>query len=174
MTARGNRTARWLGLVLGCGLLGGCEVALDLVNPALLSALGIDTTSITGSPGVVLVAFNNTTSDPAIFYAFSAPNASNVLVGSRSFSTLIDGGDVGNEVVECPVQLLGPGQLDGSGIGTLAVTVVPADGTNTVDVNYTGGLLQEGVAFRCGDVIEIRLSRTAAGYAVGVRIIPGQ
>lgn len=155
-------------------VVGGCAVAADLINPALFEQLGLDASIFKPTQGVVLVVFNNTTGSTATFYAYSAKNAANLTQGSRNFSVTVPNGEVRNEAVECPIDVISPGQIGDTG-GTAAN--VNDGGTNTT-VTYAGGALFSGTSFQCGDVIEVRLVQTATGTAnafeIRVRVIPGQ
>jgi hypothetical protein len=161
----------------------------DLVNPDVLSQLGLD--SLLTARGTVLVAFNNTTRFPAYFTAFYSQDAQDLTVKSRNFGTLVEARSVRNEVLQCPVGLVSPGILDSDyTINTLAATINSTITTTTgatsvsAEVAYEGVPVQVGTAFFCGDVIEIRLTEqaTATGgtggtqalFVVSLRVIPGE
>lgn len=153
--------------------LGGCAIATDLINPDVYLQLGINPDGLRQSQGVVLVAFNNQTSGTATFFAFSSVDFVDLARESRSFSVTVPPNDVRNEVVRCPVELISPGTLQADlTIATLALQVVTADGAT--DVDYVGGALVSGTAFRCGDVIEIRASEVGDEIQLQVIVIPGQ
>lgn len=162
--------------------LAGCGVVADMINPRLPIALGLDLAPILPSQGVVIVAFRNSTRFPATFRAYhlagsaSAPSAS-----SRNFEVEVDGGKVGNEVLDCPVEIIGPGVLDSSFVVDATAAVrLEVDATNPITVPFVGQAVQSGRGFVCGDVIEIRVATTTggglgaeSGYIVTVRVIPG-
>jgi len=174
-----------LGLV--CVPLAGCMIASDLVNPDILSQLGLD--SAYASQGVVLVAFNNTTRYPAYFTAFYSQSATDLTVKARNFGALVEAHATRNEVLPCPVGLVSPGILGSDySVSTLAATIdattTTTSGTESVtaEVAYDGTPVQVGVAFFCGDVVEIRLTEqttssdgtTQSSFVISVRVIPGE
>ncbi len=153
--------------------LGGCAFVADFVNPQVFPLLGIEADALTGNRGVVLIVFNNTTQSDATFFGFSAKNASDLSRDSRNFSTFVPAGENRNEVIECPVDVLGSGQIDADSVSTTAAIV------GTAAIAYDNGVLESGSAFVCGDVIEVRLVATGAGtdqnaFSVVVLVLPGQ
>jgi len=159
---------RWLigGLLLAS--VSGCVIVSDLFNS--------DTFPFPQpSQGVVIVAFNNTTSLNATFFAYESADASNPELDSRNFSAVVMGGEVANEVLDCPVEAVSPGAL-GADFTRSTVAAIVQDATGLVTVNYNGPVL-ESPSFQCGDVVEIRLSRSTVGeqvqYLISVRVIPG-
>ncbi len=157
--------------------LGGCAIAVDLLNPAFPAALGLDPATIIPREGTVLVAFNNGTRSQATFFAFEAPNAEDLASGSRNFSITVEAGQVRNEVLECPVDLFTPGTLGADlSLDSTAAIVLTGDAAGEA-VAYGGNPLTQGDAYECGDVIEVRLTPVgtgdAAGFALAIQIIPG-
>jgi hypothetical protein len=169
--------------VLVCLALVGCTVLGDLVNPSLVTALGLDPLTINPSQGVVVVAFKNSTSLPATFFGFSLVDETNPQRGARNFSSVVAPNATGNEVVNCPVTLVGPGALS----STFALSNVGAavsSATATTNVSYLGEPFRLGESFQCGDVLEISLvamsgtssdpnsAATQASYVIRTRRIP--
>lgn len=160
---------------LACGVmllpLCGCVIVSDLFAPGLLPVAST-------SQGVIIVAFNNTTRYPAEFIAYEAVDSSDLSRGARVFSLEVGSGEVGNEVLECPVEEISPGGLDESFGRTTNAVIVTTDEGQT-QVQYTGPAL-ESPDFGCGDVIEIRLNSAVTGgedggteFSLLVRVIPG-
>lgn len=163
MKVRPNRIGRWL----LCGLVlvpaGGCAVVSDVLSPGLLAQLGFDPATIVAPQGTVIVAFNNQTQFPADFFAFESVDARDLTRSSRNFSVHVDPNQVRNEVIDCPVGLISPGSLGATfAISTQAVDVLAAGGA-AAQVAYAGQPLENGTAFVCGDIIEIRLVAAAGG-----------
>ncbi len=191
---RGRRMARsWRWVILGLMLvpIGGCGVIVDVLNPGLLVDLGLDPATIIPQPGTVIVAFHNTTPYTATFFAYESVDTVDLSQSSHNFSTVVGADEVKNEVLECPVGQIAPGSLAADFTpDTLAaaVRVVTADQqTQTVelvDVEYAGDPLVSGIAFTCGDLVELRLvvATTAADNQGGtqqqfrmvVQVIPGR
>lgn len=150
----------------------GCEIVTDLFNPALVRQLGIG-----GSQGVTIVAFNNETQYPATMYAYFSTSAADLTSGAKNFSAQVAGGEVVNEVLECPVGRIGPGELSDAegGVNTRAATVTTDAGR--VDVLFEGPAVVSP-AISCGDVVEIRLIETGialdqeGAFRVVVKVIP--
>lgn len=174
-TAPHRQLAKWLLLGLLLTPLAGCVMLADVVSPDFVQGLGLDPATLSRPTGVVMVAFVNNSNAPAQFYAYYTANLTDWSVDSRNFSLTVDAGGVGNEVIECPVAVVGPGMItDVTSFATnpLAVTVADADGEgNTTDISYTGPAPQAGTSFECGDVIEITLR---ADLVVTVRVVPGR
>ncbi len=170
----------WLGLL--CGLLvlpaGGCGIITDVFDVGLAAQFGLDPASIRPSQGTVIVAFRNATNVPVTFLAWRSADTVDLTRDSRNFSVEVQAGEVGNEVLDCPVGIISPGSLS----ATYAPDTVGATITTTgAAVAYGGTMLVSGQAFSCGDVIEIRVSPgtstgedAAAQYVITVRVIPGQ
>ncbi len=171
----------WRGVVAGLATLaiGGCTLATDLVNPTLASTLGLPGTQ-GGERGVVLMAFNNRTRFPAVFLAFEAKDERDPS-SARNFLVEVQPGEVANEIIECPVAVLGPGSV-GADFALDTAAAFVAAGQNVATVTYAGGPLFSGTAFRCGAVIEVQLVATATGggdqqeqnLRIVVRVIPGR
>ncbi|MCK4340936.1 MAG: hypothetical protein KAY37_04355 [Phycisphaerae bacterium] len=179
---------RWLTLGLVLAPLSGCAVVGDLLNPGFVLGLGLDPATITPPEGTVLVAFNNTTPYPAYFRAYYLVDQNDASRDSRNFSVVVEGGEVENEVIECPVGRISPGTLFNiysvdpeESVDPVAVITYAASGETIqqviveYDVSYP---VDVGTAFQCGDVVEIRLSEAAAfaeaEVVVTVSVIPGR
>lgn len=157
-------------------LVGGCALVADLVNPNVLAALGIDTSTLRGSPGTVLVTLNNQSNFAATFSVAVSESSSNP---EQNFFVLrgeeVQSREIRSLVVDCPVGSLAPAGSDGVAIlPAEAVLVIVEDGV--VAVPYAGAVLQAGDEFNCGDVIEIRLVQFGSGatpdnFALLVRVI---
>lgn len=186
MTRANRRVRRWAGLLAAALPLGGCTLASDLLDPQFVLGLGLDPATVTPQQGIILVALNNTTGRPAYLNGYFVVDAGKPSRGSRNFTVYADPGEVRNEVLECPIAVLGPGQLEGAGDevtvnASAAAIVLTGDDGTTTDVAYSGPPAYEGTAFACGDVVEFRLvqatggrDQTEATYAVTVRVIPGR
>lgn len=176
---------RVLGIVrrLSLGLLvalAGCGVVADLINPDFVTGFGLDAGVVRPSQGIILVAFNNQTRSEAALLAFMSRNANDLTRDSRNILVVVEPRQVRNEVLDCPVGVISPGSLGADFSISSAAALV--GGT---EVTYDGPPVVSGVAFRCGDVVEIRLEEvTGAGtggegeanvdYRVTLRVIPGQ
>ncbi len=167
------RRSMLAGAVLGTLLLcsGGCMMAMDMLNPDVFSAFGIDPGTIYPSPGTVIVLFTNSTNALAFFTAFEAADAADLSRDARNFSVDVDPVSSRNEVLTCPVGVVAPGSLDAAfAIQTQAVTVFDAAGTTNVD--YNGAPLTSPHDFSCGDVIEIQLIQVGTAYQLLVQVRP--
>lgn len=185
MRIAGVRACQMTLLALAAVALTGCVFVADMFNPGIWGQLGIDEASIVRPEGVVIVAFNNQTANTATFYATMAvdPDPLYWSRGSRNFVASVDGGKVRNEVLECPVGMICPGSLaadlsDIDGETAAITTQTTADGTEQVVVAYDPALrLEADRAFRCGDVVEIRLSEAVVDgevtLAVTMHVIRG-
>ena len=179
MHRRDGRIWRWL----LCGVLlpaGGCGIVSSVLDPSLTSTLGLNLGAFTTPPGVVMITFKNSTSLPATFFAFEAADVNNLDAG-RNFSVPVAAGQVGNEVVNCPVGAIYPGTVLASGALSGEAAILQGTGSVAV-VGYAGGLLTAGQVYSCGDVVEIGVSQVAAtdssgnavqSYVITVRVIPG-
>jgi hypothetical protein len=147
--------------------------------PSLPLQLGFDPATIKPQQGVVLVAFNNTTTFSAEFLAYEIGNVRNAAGSSRNFSAVVDAGQQWNEVLDCPVARISPGTLGANlQVDSTAVTVAGAGAAAGTTVTYDGPPLDSGNAYTCGDLIEIRLSNTGSAdtptFVVSVRVIRGR
>ncbi len=162
----------WLGVGASLLLLGGCGLVSDIFDPGLASQIGLDPAIIRPQQGTIIVAFNNTTRYPAVFYCAWSLDAQNLSQKSRNFSVDVPGG---NEVLECPVGLITPGSIEAEFTYNNLAAVVTAPGAG--EVTYNGGPLLNGTSYLCGYVIEVRLYSIGTGenatYGVTVRVIPG-
>jgi hypothetical protein len=161
-------------------LAGGCAVATDVVNPNLLSALGLDPATVIPSPGRLIVACVNDTqyATEFTFVATSAPLASATVADLTPGWARVEAGETALSPFDCPVVNLVLGGLNEDySLSDTAVTVT-TDGAD-IAVVYSGAMLEVGRDFACGDVIEVRLVQTGgeAGtedFAIQVRIVPGR
>lgn len=172
-----NKRWRWGGLLILAAALAGCNVAVDLLNPTLLTGLGLDVSALTRNPGDVIVAFVNDSGTDAQFFAFATKDATDVTKGARNFSAFVEAGKVSNEVLDCPVGYISPGSLGADFAIDTVGAIVAADttDTNAATVDYTApGVVVES-SFECGDVVEIRLGTSAGGaLQLRMRVIPGR
>lgn len=175
---RRKRVRLLAAVTCGLGLLAslGCVVAADALNPGFFAALGFDPNTIFPSSGTVIVAFTNTTSLPATFYAYESADAQDLSIDSRNFSVGVESGETRNEVLACPVGVLSPGSLGADfSVDSLAAEVQETGGV--VTVTYEQAPLIAGADFRCGDVVDIQLYATGGtgegAYEISVRLIPG-
>ena len=145
-----NRRSTWLLIVSAVFvvpvLLGGCIFAADLINPAAITALGLDPNSINRPVGTVLVVFVNDSDQPAVFTAFLQTDPQDINT-ARTIQIIVDPNSNTNEVLSCPT-----GQVS---LGT----------PRLVDP------VLEGVDYLCGDLIEYRVG---ADFVVTAQIIPGR
>jgi hypothetical protein len=148
----------------------------DLFDSSFLSSLGLDPALVSSSNGTVIVVFSNETTAPAQFFAFEQADASDPNRGARNFTQEVPAGQTRNEVLECPLGIVGPGTLDATfnpdtvGATVFTTTAGTAGGgttTNAVDVDYAGSVLFSGTDFHCGDVIKITLKQTTTGTTTG-------
>src|SRR5437773_8860793 len=87
-------------LVLSLVLIAGCQVAADLVNPNVFSALNIDPATISPPKGRIVVALNNTTQFLATFHVVAFDVG---LTNSHDIGADVGAGETGNGVLDCPV-----------------------------------------------------------------------
>lgn len=164
---------RWIAFLLIPTLIGagGCGLATDLFNPDFFNALGFDAATIVPPEGKVIVAFQNNTVQTANFaaaYAETAASPSELVFGLG-----MEGGEVRQMVIDCPVAFLAPGGFGDDG-QVAAVVEVGAEGAQ---IAFTGQALASGVDFTCGDVILIELVQVGgagdeAAFQLQVSVIP--
>jgi hypothetical protein len=161
----------------------GCTTVVnDLVNPDFLSRMGVDSSS----QGSMLVVFNNQTRYTANMSAFYSSSATDLTKKSRNFSVQVPGKSNKNEVLDCPIGLVMPGTLNADFTVDSATAALVDPGGLAAAVGYDGVPLQSGMAFVCGDLVEIRLSEVAAAvstdpnavaessFVISLSVIPGQ
>jgi hypothetical protein len=154
--------------------LWGCFIISDLFNNNVAASLGL---TVGGSQGVVIVAFENSTTLPAEFRAYVSRDPIDLTRDSRNFSNDVAAGEVTNEVLECPVGLVAPGTLGETFAADTVAAVVTTDAGET-PVNYTGPPLVSP-DLTCGDLVVIRLVETGAGgtdeaaFAIVFTVVPG-
>ena len=171
---RFSRVARGLAL---CGTLalGGCVVATDVLNPALLTGLGFDPQTVVPPQGKVVVAFQNSTSATASFFsAYLKTDFGASSEVSQISAVNVGPGETRSAVLDCPVAVISPAPgIDNFGaIGDGAVIELQTD-ADLVELAYTGEPLLNGRDFQCGDVILIRATENA-GFGVQVQLLPGR
>ncbi len=174
-----GRQRRWHAAILAILLLSqsGCAVIGDLFNESFLTTLGLSPQVLIPPQGTAIVVFQNNTANTALFLAYEIPDADNPAGGARNFSAQVPPGAASprNEVLRCPIDVIGPGSLDGAFAVVDPAVQVFVDGMAT-DVNYTGTPLRNGVDFRCGDTILIQLSGVGAdadAFTIAVQVLPG-
>jgi hypothetical protein len=153
---------RWAISSLAVLVVVGCGLVTDVFNSALATQLGLDPATVIPPKGTILVAFKNDTAFPAVFSAYKANNAQNLSLGARNFTVQVAANNVGNEVLECPVALVSPGALTAGFVASGSSAAIVQTATGSTTVAYTGQALVSGTVYTCGDVIEIRLSASAA------------
>lgn len=170
----------------GCGLLLlpalGCTFAADLINPDFLRQVGFDPATIVPPAGKVVVAFVNDTTQTATMYAYWSEYVDRIT--GWELTAIVPPGEVMSEAVDCPVAMIGPGQVNADfSVNSDAASV--GDAGQQTAVAYAGTALISGVDFVCGDLIEIRLIQTGgdtgqdgqAGqdqYGFRVQVHPGR
>lgn len=176
MSARVSKWALLAASASAIGLSGGgCVVAGDLVNPALLPALGLDPELISGPVGRVVVSFTNNTRQPVDFFLARSVGANSVQQETHA----VEPAGTDSAVLDCPVDFLAPATIGDMLEFNTAIAATVFVGEGTVDVAYTGAILQGGVEFTCGDVIAISMESVGTGeaaenFAIRVRILPGR
>ena len=167
----------------GCGLLLlpalGCTFAADLINPDFLRQVGFDPATIVPPAGKVVVTFVNDTTQTATMYAYWSENVDRIT--GWELTAIVPPGEIMSEAVDCPVAMIGPGQVNEDfSVNSNAAAVGDAGGQT--QVAYAGAALISGVDFVCGDLIEIRLIQTSGGddqaaqtqYDFRVQVHPGR
>lgn len=146
----------------GCGLLLlptlGCAFAADLVNPDFLRQVGFDPATVVPPAGKVVVTFVNDTTQTATMYAYWSENVDRIT--GWELTAIIPPGEIMSEAVDCPVAMIGPGQVNEDfSVNSTAASV--GDTGGQTEVTYEGTALISGLDFVCGDLIEIRLIQTS-------------
>ncbi|MBN2447443.1 MAG: hypothetical protein JXO22_11995 [Phycisphaerae bacterium] len=166
-----------LHLIVGTVLLvppTGCIVAADLFDPSFVSALGIDPITVYPRTGTIIVTFTNNTTSAAVFRAYEIGDVDNPDGNSRNFSVVVPAGEVRNEVLFCPIDVISLGTLDASYTATNDAATVYAE--SDTEVTYGGAELQNDSEYECGDVISVVLTEQgtdSATYSLSVQVIPG-
>ena len=150
----------------------GCAVAADLVNPAFLSALGLDPEAVLPSSGTVVVAFVNDSQLTARFFAYSLAEPG-LLSSARNLVVDVEPGGSRFMVLDCPVGAFAPGTVSGNTVNTNAITVPPEGGTDVFQFAWDGDSLIGGVDFQCGDVIQVAYS-LEQGLGFIITVVPGR
>lgn len=168
----------WL-LAAGLSLLvplAGCVVVTDLMNPGVLSAVGLDPATVIRPQGRIIIAFQNSTQFPLPFVsAFTGPTVPSAATTAEELAeeivlvsaTNVDVNETRTMVVDCPVGVVLPSQ---------AFVLRAAD---VVEVNYAGSLLIAGEDFVCGDVIQVSVVQVGdadgqEAFEIRVQKLPGR
>lgn len=180
MSARRLRPmTKWLAMAVSLTMVHGCIVATDLVNPVLLTSLGFDPATVIPPEGRLLVAFTNSTSSAALFFAQASDDPTDPLSNLRSLDTEtgspLAAGETRTLVLDCPVGVVTPGTEAAADFatGTTAVTVLEA---TPVEIAYVGAPLILDREFECGDVIQMEVTQLGTGgaFTLSIRVIPGR
>lgn len=152
---------------------GGCAIGIDVFNPGLVSALGLDPAYFQGQQGKIIVAFDNKTGSPALFSAYAADNADDLTTGINNFQVSVDPNESGNEVLDCPVDLIGFGTVTNGAVDLVTVTILGAGGTGTV--SYAGQPLIAPGELDCGDLVLLTLRETGGTtFTIDVQVQKGR
>lgn len=163
--------------VLSVPFLSGCVFATDLINPAALSAVGLDPATVIRPAGVVIVAFTNRTTQVAEFQWYQAIDPQNLSAGVELLTTQVFPGDTTNEVFQCPTSLMGLGIVGDDFTVTATGALVFIDDAAGTPVVFTGTALREGVDYRCGDLIAVDFVSIPGGdnqFGFVLQVIPGR
>jgi hypothetical protein len=151
-------------VLLACGFVlvgvGGCAVATDLVNPDILTSLGIDPATVTPPKGTVILALHNDTTFDAQMFVRYSQDANGGEDNFIAIGGVVPSGTTTNRVFDCPVTFVQSG-------GALVLTEMPAT------VMPGGGALRSG-SFRCGDVVEVLLRQVGADFEMRLILHPGR
>jgi hypothetical protein len=154
----------------------GCMVGLDLINPDLLTNMGFDVNTLMPPSGTVVVMFVNHSAGQAIFQAFEVPDLNQPSHGSRNFSVQVPPGKSDNEVLTCPLAMVGLGTLgaDFASVDSSAAVIVQTTGdtgtSGSTTIGYAGTPLYSPRDFQCGDLIQVELG--SDGATLTVQVIP--
>jgi hypothetical protein len=153
--------AVWLSLV-------GCAMVTDLISPNFLATLGIDPATVIQPQGRVIIAFQNSTIATTDFGATVASSVAALATDPvYVYARDVAPDETRMMVVECPVAAILPSAPIGGSELTAVGSGTRTSGqtTETVDfaLAYQGAVLQEGLDFECGDVIEVRVVQTGGG-----------
>lgn len=173
---------------VACGLvmlpLMGCAIGTDLINPALLTQLGLDIATVIPQTGVTIVTFTNSTNRFASFFAVVADDADDLAAGIMELESDVPAGVSRSEAVDCTFESVTFGQADFANFTAntaAAVVIGAAGGAEAVTVAYLGAPLEMGSDFLCGDVIEAELIEIAGVgeeqgnvFALRVRVVRGR
>jgi len=165
-----RETQRLFVLIAGVALLlpmPGCFVATDLLNPGILSAVGVDPATVIPSQGRLLITYRNMTSGVAYFTSIVADDLAQAETDpTLVFATEVGASEMQTMVVDCPVGIMSP-----IGAGVITDTAV-------AELTYGGSPLYSGEDYVCGDVIEVRLVETGGTegvqYSLEVRVLAGR
>jgi len=129
-------------------------LAADLINPDFLRQVGFDPATIVPPSGKVVVVFRNDTDQTATMYAYWSENVDRITGGEMT--AIVPPGEIMSDAVDCPVAMIGPGQVD-EDFSVNSTAAFVGDAGQQTEVTYQGMALISGVDFVCGDLIEIRL-----------------
>lgn len=146
----------------------GCLSAASLLNPELLTSLGVTAraSDLPGeAPAVVFEVTNQT--GRTVEFLLSWRDANNDVQQRRR---TLPAGETFSEVVVCPASAVTLGDV--SNLQTVGARVRLGNGTENdpfVEVEPFGVLLQDGINYDCGDVVTFSVQRsnaTDSGYRV--------
>ncbi|MFN0138172.1 MAG: hypothetical protein ACKVS9_18870 [Phycisphaerae bacterium] len=159
-------------------LLGGCAVATDLVNPDLLTGLGVDVDTVISPQGRLIVTFNNTTNFPAEMFVSVSTNSTDPSASFSTDSVPVAAGEARSLAYSCPIAVIAPGDVIDQNFGATGTVAVIGAGDAVVEIGQDSAALVSGRDYSCGAVIEIRLVQVATGdegnIITRVEVIPGR
>ena len=181
------RRSRMIAKVV-CGLLVlplmGCAVGADLINPALLTQLGLDIATVIPQTGVTIITFTNSTNRFATFFAVIADDADDLTGGLLELESDVLPGTSSSEAVDCTFESATFAQADFDNFTAItaeAVVIAAVGEEDVVTVPYLGAALVMGRDFLCGDVIEAELIEIAGvgeeqenDFVLRVRVVRGR
>lgn len=164
---------------------GGCAVVGDLFDPQFLTSVGVDPIAVNPPTGTVIVVVENTTPYVAEFDATYSTSSGTGGYISKTVNPAGANGDIGNSVLDCPVDFitLGTSAIGNGGAlnsGLVGATIFNPEGAATA--TYEGSVMRNGRDFVCGDVIYIQIisqidtdgDTATVEYSFVIQIIPGQ
>lgn len=168
------------GLLGLAGMSNGCVLATDLINPALLTGLGLDIGTLRPDPGTIILVFVNATGFPVEFHTVVSTDQVDLSKNSKNVTVLVLPDEQNqNEVLDCPVGLVRPGEVtDEFDVETRGAIVYDGEGNEGTDVAYEFASLLAQRDYSCGDVIQITLLPVGGGdnaeYGFQVQVLPGR
>lgn len=150
------------GVALACAVAQtGCLSATSLLNPELLTSLGVTAraSDLPGeAPAVVFEVSNQT--GRTVEFLLSWRDANNEVQQRRR---TLPPGETFSEVVVCPASAVTLGDV--SNLETVGARVRLGNGTQNdafIEVEPFGVLLQDGINYNCGDVVTFSVQRSNA------------
>lgn len=157
---------------------GGCVFATDLLNPGVLLALGFDPATVIRPSGAVIVAFTNNTDRLVEFQWYQAIDPNNLSAGVVLLTSQVPPGDTSNEVIQCPTSLMSLGIVeDDFTVTPTGALIFLDDNPDGTPVTYNGSPLQEGLDYRCGDLLSVDIVVIPGGdnqFGFVIEVIPGR